>query len=72
MSICHDTARASDVLDDLFERHPAKVEQARTRPGLVGWFVGQTMRRMNGEGCAECIGIEVMRRLDGLNANGGR
>lgn len=37
-------------LDRLIEANPDKAQQARERPALTGWFVGQVMKNLKGKG----------------------
>jgi aspartyl-tRNA(Asn)/glutamyl-tRNA(Gln) amidotransferase subunit B len=37
-----------DTIKQLFEAEPDKLEQARAKPQLIGWFVGQAMRALKG------------------------
>lgn len=39
-------AEAEIVVARLFEQNPDKVQQARERPQLIGWFVGQAMKKL--------------------------
>jgi Asp-tRNA(Asn)/Glu-tRNA(Gln) amidotransferase B subunit len=34
------------VVARLIEQNPDKAQQAKERPPLIGWFVGQTMKRL--------------------------
>lgn len=38
-----------DAICDLIDKHPDKVQQVQYNESLLGWFVGQVMKRMNGE-----------------------
>ncbi|WP_245332626.1 hypothetical protein [Bradyrhizobium erythrophlei] len=40
--------RAQNAIAVVMVDNPDKVEQAKLRPQLLGWFVGHTMKRLNG------------------------
>ena len=37
------------AVDEIIAANPEKVEQAKAKPGLVGWFVGQVMKATGGK-----------------------
>ncbi len=37
------------VIDRIMAANPDKVEQCKTRPQAMGWFVGQVMRETGGK-----------------------
>src|SRR6516225_2371859 len=39
-----DVAAIEKVIDEIVAKNPDKVEQARQKPALIGWFVGQVMK----------------------------
>lgn len=41
--------RVQNALGVIIMDNPDKVEQAKQRPELIGWFVGQTMKKLNGQ-----------------------
>jgi Asp-tRNA(Asn)/Glu-tRNA(Gln) amidotransferase B subunit len=41
--------RVGAALAELIVYNPEKVEQAKGRPELIGWFVGQAMKKLNGQ-----------------------
>ena len=40
---------AQKVVDDIIAANPDKAEQARAKPQLMGWFVGQVMKSTGGK-----------------------
>lgn len=44
-----DLGAIEKVVDDIIAANPDKAEQARTKPQLMGWFVGQVMKSSGGK-----------------------
>ncbi|MBN9586832.1 MAG: Asp-tRNA(Asn)/Glu-tRNA(Gln) amidotransferase subunit GatB [Afipia sp.] len=44
-----DLGAIEKVVDDIIAANPDKVEQARAKPQLMGWFVGQVMKSTGGK-----------------------
>jgi aspartyl-tRNA(Asn)/glutamyl-tRNA(Gln) amidotransferase subunit B len=44
-----DMAAIEKVVDDIIAANPDKVAQARAKPQLIGWFVGQVMKSSGGK-----------------------
>ncbi len=44
-----DIGAIEKVVDDIIAANPDKVEQARAKPQLIGWFVGQVMKSSGGK-----------------------
>ncbi|QCI62792.1 Asp-tRNA(Asn)/Glu-tRNA(Gln) amidotransferase subunit GatB [Phreatobacter stygius] len=44
-----DTGAIEKVIDEVIAANPDKVEQARAKPTLLGWFVGQVMKASGGK-----------------------
>lgn len=44
-----DTGAIEASVDAVLAANPDKVEQARTKPGMLGWFVGQVMKETGGK-----------------------
>ncbi|WP_424631041.1 Asp-tRNA(Asn)/Glu-tRNA(Gln) amidotransferase subunit GatB [Bradyrhizobium sp. SYSU BS000235] len=44
-----DLGAIEKVVDDIIAANPDKVEQAKAKPQLVGWFVGQVMKSSGGK-----------------------
>jgi aspartyl-tRNA(Asn)/glutamyl-tRNA(Gln) amidotransferase subunit B len=44
-----DTGAIEAAVDAIIAANPDKVEQAKAKPTLLGWFVGQTMKATGGK-----------------------
>ena len=44
-----DTGAIEKVVDEIIAANPEKVEQAKAKPTLLGWFVGQVMKSSGGK-----------------------
>lgn len=57
--------RIDKVLDDLWAKHPDKVEQAKRNSNLAGWFIGRAMKALGGTSpdAANMVTTSVMVRL---------
>jgi aspartyl-tRNA(Asn)/glutamyl-tRNA(Gln) amidotransferase subunit B len=44
-----DLSAIEQVVDEIIARNPDKVAQARAKPALIGWFVGQVMKASGGK-----------------------
>ena len=44
-----DLGAIEKVVDDIIAANPDKVAQARAKPQLIGWFVGQLMKQTGGK-----------------------
>jgi Asp-tRNA(Asn)/Glu-tRNA(Gln) amidotransferase B subunit len=66
--------RVRNVIEALIAENPDKWQQTLLRPQLVGWFVGQTMQKLNGQADSEeclrkghdgvrCPSIESLRKV---------
>jgi aspartyl-tRNA(Asn)/glutamyl-tRNA(Gln) amidotransferase subunit B len=60
-----DLSAIEAVVDDIVARNPDKVEQAKTKPALVGWFVGQVMKASGGKANPQAVN-ELLRSKLGL------
>ncbi|PLX36807.1 MAG: Asp-tRNA(Asn)/Glu-tRNA(Gln) amidotransferase GatCAB subunit B [Hyphomicrobiales bacterium] len=43
------------IVDEIVAANPEKVEQAREKPGLLGWFVGQVMKASQGKANPQAV-----------------
>jgi hypothetical protein len=50
-------------VDVIIADNPGKWEQALLRPHLLGWFVGQTMKRLNGAADPDAVYRKVCDRF---------
>ena len=44
-----DLSAIEPLVEELIAKNPDKAEQARTKPALIGWFVGQVMKASDGK-----------------------
>jgi aspartyl-tRNA(Asn)/glutamyl-tRNA(Gln) amidotransferase subunit B len=43
--------------------NPEKAEQAKAKPGMLGWFVGQVMKATGGKANPQAVSEALKRRL---------
>jgi aspartyl-tRNA(Asn)/glutamyl-tRNA(Gln) amidotransferase subunit B len=60
-----DLSTIEPLIDDIVARNPDRVEQARTKPALLGWFVGQVMQASGGKANPQSVN-ELLRTKLGL------
>jgi aspartyl-tRNA(Asn)/glutamyl-tRNA(Gln) amidotransferase subunit B len=58
-----DTGAIEKAVDEIIAANPDKVEQARAKPNLAGWFVGQVMKAMGGKGNPQAVNDIVKAKL---------
>jgi aspartyl-tRNA(Asn)/glutamyl-tRNA(Gln) amidotransferase subunit B len=58
-----DTGAIEAAVDAIIAANPDKVEQAKLKPTLAGWFVGQAMRAMGGKASPAVVNQLVKDRL---------
>ena len=51
------------AVDGLIAANPDKVEQARARPQLIGWFVGQVMKSSGGKANPQSVNDLLKSKL---------
>ncbi|MBP0492239.1 Asp-tRNA(Asn)/Glu-tRNA(Gln) amidotransferase subunit GatB [Roseomonas indoligenes] len=59
-----DTGAIEAAVDAIIAANPEKVEQYRAKPTLFGWFVGQVMKAMKGQGNPALVNEVLKARLD--------
>ena len=59
-----DTGAIEAEVDKVIAANPDKVEQARAKPNLAGWFVGQVMKATGGKANPQAVQALVRRKLD--------
>jgi aspartyl-tRNA(Asn)/glutamyl-tRNA(Gln) amidotransferase subunit B len=64
-----DTGAIEAAVDAVIAANPDKVEQARERPKMAGWFVGQVMKETGGKANPQAVNQLVMQKL-GLDQEG--
>ena len=58
-----DVAAIEKLVDDIVAKNPDKVEQARQKPALVGWFVGQVMKASGGKANPQAVNDLLKAKL---------
>ncbi len=58
-----DTGAIEKAVDDVIAANPDKVEQARAKPTLAGWFVGQVMKATGGKANPQAVNDLVKAKL---------
>ena len=51
------------AVDEIIAANPAKVEQARAKPSMAGWFVGQVMKATGGKANPQAVNELVKAKL---------
>jgi aspartyl-tRNA(Asn)/glutamyl-tRNA(Gln) amidotransferase subunit B len=60
-----DLSAIEKVVDDIIAKNPDKVEQAKAKPALIGWFVGQVMKSSGGKANPQAVN-ELLKSKLGL------
>jgi aspartyl-tRNA(Asn)/glutamyl-tRNA(Gln) amidotransferase subunit B len=60
-----DVAAIEKVVDDIVAKNPDKVEQARAKPAMLGWFVGQVLKASGGKANPQAVN-DLLRKKLGL------
>ncbi|MCR5860065.1 Asp-tRNA(Asn)/Glu-tRNA(Gln) amidotransferase subunit GatB [Mesorhizobium sp. J428] len=58
-----DTGAIEKAVDEIIAANPDKVEQAKAKPTLAGWFVGQVMRSTGGKANPQAVNDLVKAKL---------
>jgi len=58
-----DTGAIEKVVDDIIAANPEKVEQAKAKPTLAGWFVGQIMKASGGKANPQVVNDILKKKL---------
>ncbi len=58
-----DTGAIETAVDEVIAANPDKVEQARAKPTLAGWFVGQVMKATGGKANPQAVNEIVKQKL---------
>ncbi len=59
-----DLAAIEKVIDEIVAANPDKVAQAKAKPALIGWFVGQVMKASAGKANPQVVNELLRRKLD--------
>ena len=58
-----DTGAIAAAVDAIIAANPEKVEQARGKPGMLGWFVGQVMKTTGGKANPQAVSDLLKERI---------
>jgi aspartyl-tRNA(Asn)/glutamyl-tRNA(Gln) amidotransferase subunit B len=58
-----DLSAIEKVVDDIIAANPDKVQQAKAKPQLVGWFVGQVMKSSGGKANPQAVNDLLKSKL---------
>jgi aspartyl-tRNA(Asn)/glutamyl-tRNA(Gln) amidotransferase subunit B len=60
-----DTGAIEKVVDEIIAANPDKVEQAKQKPTMLGWFVGQVMKASGGKANPQAVN-EILKAKLGI------
>ncbi len=58
-----DTGAIEKAVDEILAANPDKAEQAKLKPNLLGWFVGQVMKSSGGKANPAAVNEILKKRL---------
>ncbi|MFT3808453.1 MAG: Asp-tRNA(Asn)/Glu-tRNA(Gln) amidotransferase subunit GatB [Micropepsaceae bacterium] len=58
-----DTGAISAAIDEVIASNPAKVDELSTKPKLIGWFVGEVMKRTGGKANPQAVNELLKTKL---------
>ena len=58
-----DVSAIEKVVDEIVAANPDKAEQARAKPALIGWFVGQVMKASGGKANPQAVNDLLKAKL---------
>ena len=58
-----DTGAIEKAVDEIIAANPDKVEQAKAKPTMAGWFVGQVMKATGGKAAPQAVNDLVKAKL---------
>jgi aspartyl-tRNA(Asn)/glutamyl-tRNA(Gln) amidotransferase subunit B len=58
-----DTAAIEAAVDAIIAANPDKVDQAKAKPTMLGWFVGQVMKSTGGRANPQAVNEFLKSRL---------
>ena len=59
-----DTGALESAVDAIIAANPDKVAQAKDKPGMLGWFVGQVMKTTGGKANPQTVNAMLKARLE--------
>jgi aspartyl-tRNA(Asn)/glutamyl-tRNA(Gln) amidotransferase subunit B len=58
-----DTGEIERAVDAIIAANPDKVEQAKTKPAVIGWFVGQVLKSSGGKANPQAVNALLRQKL---------
>jgi aspartyl-tRNA(Asn)/glutamyl-tRNA(Gln) amidotransferase subunit B len=58
-----DTGAIEKAVDAIVAANPDKVEQVKTKPAMLGWFVGQVMKSTGGKANPQAVNDALKKKL---------
>jgi aspartyl-tRNA(Asn)/glutamyl-tRNA(Gln) amidotransferase subunit B len=58
-----DLSAISGMIDDIIAKNPDKAAQAKAKPAMIGWFVGQVMKASDGKANPGAVNELLKRKL---------
>jgi aspartyl-tRNA(Asn)/glutamyl-tRNA(Gln) amidotransferase subunit B len=58
-----DTAALERTIEEILATNPDKAEQAKAKPALLGWFVGQVMKATGGKANPQSVNTLLREKL---------
>ncbi|WP_333795569.1 Asp-tRNA(Asn)/Glu-tRNA(Gln) amidotransferase subunit GatB [Hyphomicrobium sp.] len=58
-----DTGAIEKAVDEIIAANPEKVEQAKAKPSMLGWFVGQVMKATGGKANPAAVNETLKKKL---------
>ncbi len=59
-----DTGAIEKIVDEIIAGNPGQVEAIKTKPGLLGWFVGQVMKQTGGKANPQAVNEILKAKLN--------
>ncbi|MGI9354689.1 MAG: Asp-tRNA(Asn)/Glu-tRNA(Gln) amidotransferase subunit GatB, partial [Rhizobiaceae bacterium] len=60
-----DTGAIEAAVDEIIAANPDKVQQAREKPNMIGWFVGQVMKATEGKANPKTVNELLRKKIGG-------
>ena len=58
-----DSGAIEKIVDGIIAANPEKAEQARAKPAMLGWFVGQAMKASQGKANPQAVNALLRAKL---------
>jgi aspartyl-tRNA(Asn)/glutamyl-tRNA(Gln) amidotransferase subunit B len=58
-----DTGAIEKIVDEILAANPDKAEQAKAKPTMLGWFVGQAMKASGGKANPQALNALLREKL---------